>query len=302
MNSTTQLSTTRLSPLVLLCLVATWFIWGSMYLAIKWALVSFPPFYQMGTQFIVAGILLAMFAKWRGANWPEPSQWVGGSILGALLLLGGYGFTALAETRVGSGLVVAFSAVVPSMVALAEWPYGARPGMRRGIGIVVGLIGIFLLTQGSGFSASTSGLLFMFIACVTWSIGSVWAVYGLPGGISLKIAPGFMGHASQMLIGGVMLLLVSFAVGEVPVWPPEPMALASWSYLMVAGSLVGYTAYMLLLERTSPTLASSYTYVNPIVALVLGTVLGGELVTSFEWVAVAVVLIGVILLMWKQRS
>jgi len=299
MNTSTA-GAVRLSPLVLLCLAATWVIWGSMYLAIKWALVSFPPFYQMGTQFIVAGLLLAGVARWRGARWPNRSQWLGGTILGALLLLGGYGFTALAETRVGSGLVVAFGAVVPAMVALAEWLYGVRPTMRRGAGIVIGLIGIVLLTQGSGFGASFSGLMCMAVACTTWSIGSVWAVHGLPGGRVLHVAPGFMGHASQMLIGGLMLLVISFLVGEQPSWPPEPMALASWTYLMIAGSLISYTAYMVLLEKTSPSLAASYTYVNPLVALILGTVLGGEIVTSFEWISVAIVLAGVILLMWKQ--
>jgi drug/metabolite transporter (DMT)-like permease len=289
-----------LSPLVVVCLVSTWFIWGSMYLAIKWALVSFPPFYQMGTQFIVAGILLALFSWWRGVAWPTAVEWFGGAVMGALLLLGGYGFTALAETRIGSGLVVAFGAVVPAMVALAEWSYGFRPGLRRGTGIVIGLIGIVMLTQGSGFSASLSGLIFMGISCATWSVGSVWSVHGLPGGTPLKLASGFMGHASQMLVGGFMLLITSWIVGEVPTWPPEPMALASWTYLMIAGSLVGYTAYMLLLERTTPSLAASYTYVNPLVALILGTVVGGELVSGFEWAAVVVVLVGVVMLMWKQ--
>jgi len=291
---------TRLSPLVLTCLAATWLIWGSMYLAIKWALVSFPPFYQMGTQFIVAGLLLAGVAKWRGAVWPNRSQWLGGTIMGALLLLGGYGFTALAETRVGSGLVVAFGAVVPAMVALAEWMYGVRPSIRRGTGIAIGLFGIVLLTQGNGFGGSFSGLMCMAVACTTWSIGSVWSVHGLPGGKALNVVPGFMGHASQMLVGGVMLLVVSWIVGEQPAWPPEPMALASWAYLMVAGSLISYTAYLVLLEKTTPSLAASYTYVNPLVALLLGTMLDGELVSGFEWMAVAVVLAGVVLLMWKE--
>ncbi len=294
------LTASRFTPVVLMCLVATWFIWGSMYLAIKWALVSFPPFYQMGTQFIVAGILLGAFSKWRGTAWPTAVEWFGGTVMGALLLLGGYGFTALAETRVGSGLVVAFGAVVPSMVALAEWGYGIRPGMRRGIGIVIGLIGTVMLAEGNGFGASLSGLIFMAIACATWSIGSVWAVHGMPGGQPLRLASGFMGHASQMVVGGCMLLVASWLAGEVPVWPPEPMALASWTYLMIAGSLIGYTAYMLLLERTSPSLAASYTYVNPLVALILGTLIGGELVSGFEWLAVLVVLVGVVLLMWRQ--
>jgi len=291
---------TLYTPVVLLCLGATWLIWGSMYLAIKWALDSFPPFYQMGSQFVVAGMLLGAVALLRGAPLPNRRQWAGAAVLGALLLGGGYGFTALAQTSVGSGLVVAFGAVVPSLVALAELPYGIRPNARQTLGIVLGLAGIVLLSQGQGFGGSLAGLLSMCVACVTWSLGSVWAVHGLPGGARLHLAPGFMGHASQMLVGGGLLLLAAWAVGEQPAWPPAGRALASWCFLVVCGSLIGYTAYMLLLERTSPSLAASYTYVNPVVAIVLGVALGEEVVTAFEWLAVGVVLAGVVLLMWPR--
>ncbi len=290
----------QFTPLVIACLVATWVIWGSMYLAIKWALVSFPPFYQMGSQFVVAGILLAVVSRWRGAAWPTGREWAGAAIMGALLLGGGYGFTALAETRISSGLVVAFGAIVPSLMALAELPYGKRPRPIQVVGVAVGLLGIVLLTQGQGFGSSPMGLMAMTVACVTWVWGSVWSVYGLPGGVKLSSAPGFMGHASQMLTGGAMLLIGSWLVGEVPAWPPEPVAVWSWAYLVVAGSLVGYTAYMLLLERTTPTLAASYTYVNPVVALFLGIVLDGEKVSSLEFAAIAAVLLGVVLLMWRE--
>jgi drug/metabolite transporter (DMT)-like permease len=273
-----------------------------MYLAIKWALESFPPFYQMGTQFLVAGILLGLLAHRRREPWPDRRQWGGAAILGALLLGGGYGFTALAETRVSSGLVVAFGAIVPTLVALAELPYGRRPGLRQMAGILIGLVGIVLLSEGQGFGSSILGLVSISIACITWVIGSIWAVHGLPGGTALHCAPGFMGHASQMVCGGVLLLLMSWAVGEAPQWPPQPLALASWAFLMVAGSLIGYTAYMILLARTTPTLAASYTYVNPVVALVLGFALDGERVSGQELGAIVAVLLGVVLLMLPGRS
>jgi drug/metabolite transporter (DMT)-like permease len=109
-----------------------------------------------------------------------------------------------------------------------------------------------------------------------------------------------MGAASQMLTGGVVLLIASWAIGEMPTWPPQPVALASWVYVVFAGSLISYTAYLVLLERTSPSLATSYTYVNPIVALILGVTLGAEVVTNYEWLAVFVVLCGVVLLMWRR--
>jgi drug/metabolite transporter (DMT)-like permease len=300
-NSTQARVRTVWSPIVLVSLGATWFVWGSMYLAIKWALVSFPPFYQMGTQFLAAGALLAAIAHFRGAAWPDSRQWLGGAVLGALLLGAGYGFTAIAETSVSSGLVVAFNAIVPTLIALIEWPYGVRPTRQQLAGILLGLIGIVMLTQGQGFSASLPGLIAISSACVAWAFGSVWAVHGMPGGARISLAPEFMGHASQMLTGGLILLAASWAVGEKPAWPPESVAMASWIYLAFAGSLISYTAYMLLLERTTPSLAASYTYVNPVVALVLGVTLNKELVTGFEWLAVGIVLAGVVLLLWRRR-
>jgi drug/metabolite transporter (DMT)-like permease len=291
---------TTWSPLVLACLAATWFLWGTMYLAIKWALVSFPPFYQMGSQFVVAGAVLACVARVRGAAWPSARQWLGGAVLGALLISGGYGFMAVAETSVGSGLVVAFTAIVPTMVVLGEWPYGVRPDRRQIAGVALGLVGIFMMTQGQGFGASMAGLLAVIISCMTWTAGSVWAVHGLPGGAKLNTAPGSMGHASQMLSGGALLLLAARAMSETPSWPPAPLALACWLYVAIAGSLIGYTAYLVLLERTTPALATSYTYVNPVVALILGVTLGQEAVSRFEWLAVMIVLGGVVLLMWPR--
>jgi drug/metabolite transporter (DMT)-like permease len=271
-----------------------------MYLAIKWALVSFPPFYQMGTQFLLAGALLAAVARLRGAAWPDRRQWLGGLVLGSLLLGAGYGFTAIAETSVSSGLVVAFNAVVPTLIALVEWPYGVRPAPRQMAGIAIGLAGIVMLSRGQGFSASLSGLIAISTACVAWAIGSVWAAHGLCSGAKLSTAPGFMGHASQMLTGGLILLVASWAAGETPTWPPEPVALGSWLYLAFAGSLISYTAYMVLIERTTPSLAASYTYVNPVVALVLGVTIGHEIVTTYEWLAAGVVLVGVVLLLLRR--
>ena len=152
--SLAQAGTQRLPGLIVACLAATWLIWGSTYLAIKWALVSFPPFFQMGTRFVAAGLLLGLWARWRGATWPTRSEWLSATVLGALMLGGGYGATAVAEVSVSSGLVVAFIAVVPALVALAEWPYGVRPSRLEAAGIVLGLAGVVLLTRGQGFTAS----------------------------------------------------------------------------------------------------------------------------------------------------
>lgn len=303
MNTTPDTRPTAL--MTTLCLAATWLIWGSTYLAIKWALASFPPFFQMGSRFVVAGLLLGAWARWRRAAWPDRAQWASAGGLGLLMLGGGYGLTALAGAQVASGLVVAFIAVVPAMVALAQWPYGVRPGRREVAGIALGLLGIGLLARGQGFAASWPGLLAITGACLTWSAGTVWAKHGLPSGRRLALAPGAMGYASQMLAGGGWLLLLSIGTGESAQWPTlgslDTRAAWSWGYLVVAGSLLGFTAYMWLLQHHSATLASSYTYVNPVIGLLLGVTLGGERVSAGEWAAAGVVLAGVVLLLMPQR-
>jgi drug/metabolite transporter (DMT)-like permease len=210
------------------------------------------------------------------------------------MLGGGMGGTAYAEVTVGSGLVVAFIAVVPLMIAALNRLYGVKPGRLELAGIGVGLAGVLLLTQGAGFQASPAGLAAIAIACVTWSIGSVLSQRNLP------LAPGATGFASEMLCGGVVLLALSFFAAETP-QVPTAKALAAWLYLVVFGSLIAFNAYMVLLARASAGLASSYTFVNPVIAMLLGVAIAGETVTSYEWAAVAVVLAGVVLLVWRGR-
>jgi drug/metabolite transporter (DMT)-like permease len=282
-------------PLLLLCLAATWLVWGSTYLAIKYALLSFPPFFQMGTRFLFAGLVLMAWMRWRGAAWPSRVQWRNAAVVGALMLGGGMGGTAHAEQTVGSGLVVAFIAVVPMMIAALNLFWGVRPGRYETLGIVVGLVGVLLLTQGAGFRASPAGLAAIAIACLTWSLGSVLSQRRLP------LAPGATGFASEMICGGVLLLVLALFAGERPEWPPQPVAAGAWLYLVVAGSLIAFNAYMYLLAHASAALASSYTFVNPVIAMLLGVAMAGEVVTGFEWLASGVVLSGVLLLLLKRK-
>lgn len=304
-TASTTLSAPRgLPPLILGCLLSVWLIWGSTYLAIKWALISFPPFHQMGTRFLLAGALLAAWMRWRGAAWPDRQQWINATVLGALMIGIGYGFTALAEVHVSSGLVVAFIAIGPAMQAAFEWPYGARPTRREWLGIVLGLAGVLGLAAGQGFSASPAGLAAVFTAMVAWKLGGVWAIHGLPrafGGRGLALAPGAMGYASQMLAGGVLLMLGSWAAGEAPHWPPEPIAVWSWLYLVSFGTLLAFSAFMMLLQNTPTAVSSSYAYVNPVIGLILGTTLGGETLHAGEWVAAAVITGSVVLMLTGRR-
>lgn len=284
-----------LSPLVIACLAATWLVWGSTYLAIKFALVSFPPFVQMGSRFLVAGVALLAWMRWRGATMPTRRQWLHALVIGTLMLGGGMGGTAYAEQTVGSGLVVAFIAVVPVLMALLLTLWRVYPTPLETAGIAVGLGGVLMLTQGAGFQASDAGLAAIAIACASWSLGSVLSQRTWP------LADGATGFASEMICGGLVLMLMAAIDGEYATlaaqWPPEPLAVAAWIYLVVFGSLIAFNAYMLLLARAPASLASSYTFVNPVIAMLLGVAIAGEVVSGYEWAAAGVVLVGVVLML-----
>jgi drug/metabolite transporter (DMT)-like permease len=281
----------------MLCLAATWLVWGSTYLAIKIALVSLPPFFQMGSRFLVAGALLAAWMRWRGAPWPSRRQWLHALVIGGLMLGGGMGGTATAEQTVGSGLVVAFIAVMPLMIAGLNLLWGERPTWTESLGIAFGLLGVLLLTQGQGFGASPAGLVAISVACASWAVGSVLSQRLWP------LAPGAMGFASEMLAGGAVLMGLSLVNDEALPSHIEPQALWAWLYLVVFGSLVAFNAYMVLLAEASAGLASSYSFVNPVIAMLLGVTLAGEHISGHEWLAAGIVLVGVVLLlMGRARS
>jgi drug/metabolite transporter (DMT)-like permease len=197
---------------------------------------------------------------------------------------------------VASGLIVAYIAIIPIIVTAMNLPFGVKPTRLALAGMLVGVAGVLMLVEGQAFTASPAGLVAITIACVSWSLGSVLSQR------RFALAPGAMGFASEMLCGSVLLLLVSVALGERPTWPPEPLAAWSWAYLVVFGSLLAFNAYMLLLSRVSAALASSYTFVNPVIALALGIWLGGEIVTAFEWAAAAVITAGVVLLVLGRQA
>src|SRR5438876_387048 len=243
-----------LSLPILACLAATWLIWGSTYLAIKWALISLPPFFQMGTRFLVAGgLLMAWMRLVRKASWPTRAQWRNALWVGTLMLGGGMGGTAYAEQSVESGLVVAFIPVVPIMIAAINMAWKVYPSRLEATGIVVGLVGVLMLTQGAGFRASPQGLVAIAVACLSWSAGSVLSQR------RWTPAPGATGFASEMLCGGCALMLMSLASGEPAAvashWPFHAKAVLAWAYLVVFGSLLAFNAYMVLLACVSGGLA-----------------------------------------------
>jgi drug/metabolite transporter (DMT)-like permease len=290
MNSATLPLAKKAPSLLIPALLACYLVWGSTYLAIRFALVSFPPFFQMGSRFLLAGALLMAWVRWRGGAWPSRGQWRNALAVGTLMLGGGMGLTAAATVHIGSGLIATFIAVVPMMVCAWGLLFGQRPGRLELLGMAVGLTGVVLLVQGVSFSAAPVGIACIASATLAWSLGSVLSTTRLP------LAAGPAGFASEMLCGGAVLMLIALVLGEQPVWPPTALALGAWAYLVVFGSLVAFSAYLYLLAHASPAVATSYAFVNPLIALFLGVVFASEAVSGGEWIACGVILTGVLLI------
>jgi drug/metabolite transporter (DMT)-like permease len=284
-----------LSSLVIWCLAATWLIWGSTYLVIRFALVGFAPFFMMATRFLCAGAVLMAWQMIRNQPLPTMRQWRNALLIGTLMLGGGMGCTAYAEQTIASGLVVAFIAVIPLLLVLINLVFGVYPRRSELLAVTVGLAGVIMLTQGAAIHGSPAGLAAITVGCAGWALGSVLSQRGFP------LAPGATGFASELLCGGLALLVLSALAGESWHWPGQSAAWAAWIYLVVFGSLIAFNAYMLLLARTTSSLASSYTLVNPLVALFLGVTWGGESVSTWEWMSSGVVMIGVLLLFAGRR-
>jgi drug/metabolite transporter (DMT)-like permease len=283
-------SSQPITPLIIACLLATWVVWGSTYLAIKFALVSLPPFLQMGSRFIVAGAVLFLFLIWRRAALPTLVQWRNALVIGTLMLGGGMGGTAFAEQSVASGLIVAVIAIQPVVQALLGWFWGTRLNRLEWLGVGVGTLGVWLLVQGQGFASSPTGLAVILSAVFFWGLGSVLSQKVFP------LAPGAMGYASEMILGGMVLMLMAWAYGEKISFPLATSSVVAWFYLVVFGSLIAFNAYMILLSKASPGLATSYSFVNPVIALGLGVTIGNEVVSSWEWGSVGLVLVGVVII------
>ena len=277
------------------CLAATWLIWGSTYLVIRLVLADFAPFFLMATRFLAAGSVLLAWQIARGASLPGVREWRNAALVGTLMLGGGMGGVAYAEQTIASGIVVAFIAVMPILLIVVNLTFRVYPRRAEVVAVCVGLLGVLMLTQGPGLRASPPGLIAISLGTIGWALGSVWSQRGFP------LAPGATGFASEMLCGGVALLAVSWIAGEHWHWPVHHGSWVAWAYLVIFGTLIGFNAYMLLLARTSASLAASYSLVNPLVALLLGVTVGGETVSLWEWTAAGVVISAVVILFLGRR-
>jgi drug/metabolite transporter (DMT)-like permease len=254
-------------------------VWGSTYLAIRVALETIPPFVIGSVRFLLAGGLLYAWSRWRGAPKPTALQWRNAAIIGSLLLTIGNGAVSWAEQRVSSGMTSLLVSTVPLWLVVSEAVRGTRPTVARIIGIVAGLVGVGLLVlpvDGDLHKTTVDplGALLLSVSALSWTIGSLFSR------TAVLAKPASMASAMQMLVGGVSLLALSLVSGEaVPFWSAPHVNTASVLavlYLVVFGSLVGFSTYMWLLRVATPTAVGTYAYVNPVVAVLLGVGLLGE--------------------------
>lgn len=259
---------TAIPPLVLASLAAVYVIWSSTYLALRYAVESLPPLLSAGARYMLAGAVLYVILRARGAAAPTGRQWARSVPVGGLMFLFGNGFIALAEQQVSSGLAAVACAAMPLFACLISHRFGDRPSRREWAGVVVGFAGILLLGLGELRAAPTMAPLLL-LAPAGWALGSVLARRA-------ALPAGGLSAATLMIGGGAVTLVAAFARGErVPHVIPLSGALAI-TYLAVFGSIVAFSAYTYLLQNTSTALATSYAYVNPVLAVVLGAWVGGE--------------------------
>jgi drug/metabolite transporter (DMT)-like permease len=273
--------------------------WGGSYLGIKFAIESFPPLLMASLRYLVAGVLVLAWSWARAGERPTARHWGGAAVVGGLMLFGGNGGVCWAEQRVPSGTASLVVALAPLFMVLIEAlrPGGQRPGPREFSGIGLGLAGLALLVGpeqlvGAG-RIDPLGALVLVGATLSWAAGSIHSRHA-----SLPSSP-LLATALQMIAGGTILMAVGLAAGEGARLQIQTVTLRSWlamGYLVVCGSIVALTAYVWLLRVSPPAKVASYTYVNPIVAVLLGWGLGGEALTPRTVLACLVIVTAVVIL------
>jgi drug/metabolite transporter (DMT)-like permease len=281
---------------LLLAFAAIYLIWGSTYLGIRVAVQTMPPFLMAGMRFAVAGVLIFGFLRFKGAAWPTALQWKDQIVIGIFLLLGGNALVSWAELRTPSGITSLILGASPLVMVLLEWirPGGRRPTVSLVAGVAVGILGIALLLGPNvipeGYRPPAVDIIALFAASISWWVGSLYSKHVNTG------TPLLMAAAMQMIGGSACMLLTGLILGEAGTLHPSSISLHSWmafSYLVVAGSIVAFPVYVWLLEHSTPAKVSTYAYVNPVVAVILGWAILGEPLNLRILVA-SVVIIGAV--------
>ncbi len=274
-------------------LLSLYFIWGSTYLTMKFAMDGFPPFIMAALRFLFAGGLLYAYLRLQGEPNPTLRQWGGAAAVGTLLLAVGNAGVAYAEQWVATGPAALAIATVPLWAVFFAGLWGHWPHRKEWLGIGLGILGVLILNFGGNMRASPLGAAVLLVAAAGWAFGSVWSKH-------LPMPRGVMAPATQMLAAGMVLVGISLASGE-RIGIPTVKAWWSLAYLVVFGSLVAYSAYLYLLRTVRPALATSYAFVNPVVAMLLGAWLAGEHVGGAEMLALITILAGVVLVLRAQE-
>ncbi|HYW65994.1 MAG TPA: EamA family transporter [Candidatus Dormibacteraeota bacterium] len=283
----------------LLAFAIIYFVWGSTFLAIRVGVREVPPLILAAMRFLVAGVVLYVWMIARGERSPSGRQWRSASILGIVIFVLDYGLLFWAERRVPSGIAAVMLATIPVFMALSEIIFlrTQKLTVRLVLALLIGIGGVAVLMSRSsnlgGVPIDRMGALALMVASLSWSIASSLAR-------KLPLPPSkVMSSGAQMLAGGVFLTLTAAALGEFRDFHPWTVSRGAWLsllYLIVAGSIIGFTAYVWLIHHESPTKVGTYAYVNPIVAVLVGYFLGGEALSLRTMLGTLFVLIGVVVI------
>ncbi|WP_147198597.1 drug/metabolite exporter YedA [Pantoea sp. MBD-2R] len=274
---------------LLASLFALYFIWGSTYFVIRVGVESWPPMMMAGLRFLLAGVILTAFLLLRGDRLPSWRQAGNAALVGIMLLAAGNGAVTVAEHQnVPSGIAAVMVATVPLFAMCFSRLFGIATRWIEWLGIAVGLVGIILLNSGGHLGNNPWGALMILAGSLSWAFGSVW-------GSRINLPTGMMAGAIEMLAAGVVLLTASQLSGEKLHAAPALPGFLALGYLSLFGSIIAINAYMFLIRNVSPAIATSYAYVNPVVAVLLGISFAGESLTPREWLALAVIVLAVIL-------
>lgn len=290
---------------IVLAFAAVYLIWGSTYLAIRFAVEEMPPFLMASARWLVAGGLLFAWRRIAGDPLPTLREWRSASVVGIALILGGNGLVSWAEQWVPSALAALLIAIVPMWIAIILWARTKeRPSARIGGGILLGFAGVVTLfapALGEAFGGATAllfGIAAIMVATISWASGSLYSRTAILPKSTL------MSVAIQMLAGGAILGIVGAALGEgarVDLAGVTSRGWISFGFLAIFGSIVAFSAYIWLLKQVPPSLVATYAFVNPIVAVLLGVLLGKEAFTSLTIVASALIVVGVALVVTAPK-
>jgi drug/metabolite transporter (DMT)-like permease len=291
---------------VIIAFAALYLIWGSTYLGIRFSIETIPPFLMAGARFVLAGMIMYAIAWSQGIGKSTWANWRTSCIIGACLLLGGNGGVTISEKYIDSGLAALIVAIVPIYIVLLGWLMGmtSRPTPIMWIGLAGGFLGVGILFGPGLHVQSTTGrnpaigISILLVTSFIWSAGSLYSR------VAKHAASPFLTAAQQMICGGILLLIAGLITGELPRFHPGSvslLSLGSFIYLILIGAVVGYTAYIWLLRHCEPAKVATYAYVNPIVAVLLGTLFAGETVSRRTLIAAALIIASVAVIITAQQ-